>query len=81
MASGQDGAYVILTNFAKKAKFDLHSQKEYAIILSTQCGSGSVGRAKPCQGLGREFESRLPLQLNVNRASMHSMSGFCMCLP
>jgi hypothetical protein len=62
MRSGQDGDYVILTNFAKKSKFDLHSQKEYAIILSTQCGSGSVGRAKPCQGLGREFESRLPLQ-------------------
>ncbi len=25
-------------------------------------GSSSVGRAIPCQGIGREFESRLPLQ-------------------
>src|SRR5207249_4208087 len=25
------------------------------------CGSGSVGRASPCQGEGRGFESRLPL--------------------
>ena len=27
-----------------------------------QCGSSSVGRAQPCQGWGREFEPRLPLQ-------------------
>lgn len=27
----------------------------------TQCGRGSVGRASPCQGEGREFESRRPL--------------------
>ena len=27
-----------------------------------ECGSSSVGRAIPCQGIGREFESRLPLQ-------------------
>gem|GEM_PF-3214093 len=26
------------------------------------CGSSSVGRASPCQGEGREFEPRLPLQ-------------------
>ena len=26
------------------------------------CGNSSVGRARPCQGRGREFESRLPLQ-------------------
>ncbi len=26
------------------------------------CGSSSVGRAPPCQGGCREFESRLPLQ-------------------
>ena len=25
------------------------------------CGNSSVGRARPCQGRGREFESRLPL--------------------
>ena len=26
------------------------------------CGSSSVGRARPCQGRGRGFESRLPLK-------------------
>ncbi len=26
------------------------------------CGNSSVGRAQPCQGWGREFESRFPLQ-------------------
>src|SRR5690606_4791228 len=26
------------------------------------CGSSSVGRAIPCQGIGREFETLLPLQ-------------------
>ena len=26
------------------------------------CGNSSVGRARPCQGRGREFESRLPLK-------------------
>ncbi len=28
----------------------------------TSCGNSSVGRAQPCQGWGREFESRFPLQ-------------------
>ena len=27
-----------------------------------KCGSSSVGRARPCQGRGREFESRFPLK-------------------
>jgi hypothetical protein len=27
-----------------------------------ECGNSSVGRARPCQGRGREFESRFPLQ-------------------
>ena len=27
------------------------------------CGNSSVGRAQPCQGWGREFESRFPLHL------------------
>ncbi len=25
------------------------------------CGNSSVGRSQPCQGWGREFESRFPL--------------------
>ena len=27
------------------------------------CGNSSVGRAQPCQGWGRESESRFPLQV------------------
>ena len=30
--------------------------------LRLRCGNSSVGRARPCQGRGREFESRFPLQ-------------------
>ena len=32
------------------------------------CGSGSVGRASPCQGEGRGFEPRLPLQIFSNNS-------------
>ena len=31
------------------------------------CGNSSVGRARPCQGRGREFESRLPLRKRAER--------------
>ena len=51
------------------------------------CGNSSVGRAQPCQGWGREFESRFPL-LNTwrNRISVPSffVSGrnhFLHCIP
>ena len=30
------------------------------------CGNSSVDRAQPCQGWGREFESRFPLQTKLN---------------
>ena len=30
--------------------------------MTSCCGNSSVGRARPCQGRGREFESRFPLQ-------------------
>ena len=29
-----------------------------------QSGNSSAGRARPCQGRGREFESRFPLQIH-----------------
>ena len=32
------------------------------------CGNSSVGRAQPCQGWGRGFESRFPLCLQVGFA-------------
>ena len=31
-------------------------------VLQKISGNSSVGRARPCQGRGREFESRFPLQ-------------------
>ena len=31
-------------------------------MTEPECGNSSVGRARPCQGRGREFESRFPLQ-------------------
>ena len=34
-----------------------------AKILRSQCGNSSAGRAIPCQGIGREFEPRFPLQI------------------
>ena len=40
------------------------------------CGNSSVGRARPCQGRGREFESRFPLQYLslkfINPISQHT---------
>ena len=33
-------------------------------MTTKYCGNSSVGRARPCQGRGREFESRFPLNDN-----------------
>src|SRR5207249_9402317 len=33
----------------------------YASVQLAVCGNSSVGRAQPCQGWGRGFESRFPL--------------------
>jgi hypothetical protein len=35
-----------------------------AITIRLPRGNSSVGRAQPCQGWGREFESRFPLQFS-----------------
>ena len=37
-------------------------------------GSSSVGRAQPCQGWGREFEPRLPLQKQMKSAEMLTLN-------
>ena len=40
----------------------LHAKMSPGIAeFQRKCGNSSVGRARPCQGRGREFESRLPL--------------------
>ena len=36
-------------------------------VVAASSGSGSVGRASPCQGEGRGFESRLPLHFFARR--------------
>ena len=38
-----------------------------AKILPSVCGNSSAGRAIPCQGIGREFEPRFPLQILLKR--------------
>ena len=38
------------------------------------CGNSSVGRARPCQGRGREFESRFPLTVLSNTKN-HTVPG------
>ena len=47
----------------RHSKPDDNEIKWLDIYLMT-CGNSSVGRARPCQGRGREFESRFPLQIN-----------------
>ncbi len=44
---------------------DKQKLKYQSRLLSAQCLSGhsSVGRARPCQGRGHEFEPRCPLQI------------------
>ncbi len=41
---------------------DYSRMNTFCYHSSLQCGNSSVGRARPCQGRGREFESRFPLQ-------------------
>ena len=42
--------------------FALANRKRPAKFMK-YCGNSSVGRAQPCQGWGREFESRFPLRI------------------
>jgi hypothetical protein len=43
-------------------------EKNYQLFVNADLrGNSSVGRARPCQGRGREFESRFPLQIIANR--------------
>ena len=54
----------------------LHSQSGNMVAtFKNYCGNSSVGRAQPCQGWGREFESRFPL----NKKSQRNLRLFCFC--
>ena len=53
----------IILKFLKKLLTESKSWCIISLVFSrTVCASGSVGGARPCQGRGRGFESRLALQ-------------------
>ena len=57
----------------------LKANFNYLFFLHVQLGvrgSSSVGRAIPCQGIGREFESRLPLQNLIACVSHSTVAGW-----
>ncbi len=54
----------------KREKVCQFEKKQYLCTRVSEeardfCGNSSVGRAQPCQGWGREFESRFPLKAKV----------------
>ena len=59
---------VIPTNILPVQLAKFYSSLKFAVLLKHtmsqigKCESSSVGRARPCQGRGRGFESRLPLR-------------------
>ncbi len=53
-------------------------EKKCIFAADFASGSSSVGRARPCQGRGREFESRFPLK---NEETFHGTSLFCLRKP
>ena len=55
-----------------------HQMRDVAQLKSafTYCGNSSVGRARPCQGRGREFESRFPLFRKALQRKLRCFSSF-----
>lgn len=53
--------YSFLPIFALRKRKDSQRLK-ISKAENKKCESSSVGRARPCQGRGREFESRLSLK-------------------
>ena len=49
-------------------------KKVVLLHRQTTSGNSSVGRARPCQGRGREFESRFPLHKVPSKIGI-----FCRC--
>ena len=49
-------------------------RKAFCVKITSE--SSSAGRARPCQGRGREFESRFPLQI-VKTAVHYVLRFFC----
>ena len=48
-------------------------------MTEPECGNSSVGRARPCQGRGREFESRFPLQIFRHKSHLSSPDEYRSC--
>ena len=66
----------ILGTARAEAKFTLiMPSREQECRLLKAGGNSSVGRARPCQGRGREFESRFPLHKVPSEIGI-----FCKCL-
>ena len=56
-----DGSYFRAKSLAVACFFTTFAPRKDVL-----CGNSSVGRAQPCQGWGRGFKSRLPLQRRRN---------------
>ncbi len=50
---------------------------QFLLNYTLKCGNSSVGRALPCQGKGRGFESRFPLQITK---TVHFSCVYAPCL-
>ena len=46
---------------SRKSRTFATALREMLLTNGFYCGNSSVGRARPCQGRGRGFESRFPL--------------------
>ena len=55
----------------------LHPHSLSIKVEKLLCGHSSVGRARPCQGRGREFESRCPLHNLPTKAKCTDSEYFC----
>ena len=64
-----------MISYLKLIKF-LDNQSDSYRMCALLSGNSSVGRAQPCQGWGREFESRFPLQNKMSEANQSSFLFF-----
>ena len=56
------GAKMLSFGIAEKEKCSTFALGKWGSWWRSSGGNSSVGRAQPCQGWGREFESRFPLK-------------------
>ena len=63
----------------KKSRLNACRFGENAYLCNRNRGNSSVGRAQPCQGWGREFESRFPIADKAQVAELVDahVSGAC----